>query len=180
MLPRLFEDGSVQHELGQRLEAIDPRIKWEAGPDGAGAFLAFSPNRYDDLLLVTEGLAETMPDIPGWCFLGAKPRKQWTVRKVALGGVECVFDDWRYRLVSFKGGEFFDVDLFTLDDSLDDAQRARLGMFLVLSELGERLFMRAVDRVNVSVHPEAGQSTIEIDSLHDQITELLREPALRA
>jgi hypothetical protein len=34
--------------------------------------------------------------------------------------------------------------------------------------------------VNVSVHPEAGQSTIEIGSLHDQITELLREPALRA
>lgn len=175
VLPRIFDDPEVQEELGRRLEAIDARIRWEAGPRGeADAFLAFSPNRYPELLPVTENLAAAMPHVAGWQFLVAKPRKQWSARKVRWSGVEYLLDDWRYRLVMFKGGEFFDVDLFTFDDSLDESLRSRLGMFLVLSELGERLFMQAVDGVNVSTRPLAGESSIEIGSLHEQLTGLLR------
>jgi hypothetical protein len=175
VLPKVFEDRKVQLELEKKLQEIDPRIKWEAGPYGdTDAYLAFSPNFHSDLLPVTEELANAMPVVPGWQFFGAKPRKTWSVRKVRFKDVEYFFNDWRYRLVMFKGGEFFDVELFTFDDKIDEASRAGLGVFLVSSELGEKLFMRAIDRVNVSVWPQSGESTIPIASLCDQVTDLLQ------
>lgn len=173
VLPRIFDDRDVQLELGRRLENLDPRIRWEAGPHGSqGSFLAFSPNFHNDLLPVTEKLARSMPQVPGWSFLGAKPRKHWSVRKMLFKGVEYFFDEWRYRLVMFKGGEFFDINLFTFDEAIDERDRAGLGVFLACSELGEKLFMRAIDRVNVDVKPQAGETTIHIESLFEQITDL--------
>jgi hypothetical protein len=175
VLPKIFDDRDVQLELTRRLEEIDLRIKWEAGPYGDHeAYLAFSPNFHSDLLSTTEDLAKEMPAISGWRFFGAKPRKLWSVRKVLYKEKEYFFNDWRYRLVMFKGGEFFDVELFTFDNKIDEDARAELGVFLVSSELGEKLFMRAIDRVNVSTWPQSGESTIPIESLSDQITDLFQ------
>jgi hypothetical protein len=175
VLPKLFDDRDVQLEVGRRLEEIDPRMRWEAGPYGYDdTFLAFSPNLCNDLLPVTEELARAMPAIQGWHFLGSKPRKRWSVRTVLLNGVEYFFDDWRYRLVRFKGGEFFDIDFFTFDETIEEHARAGLGLFLASSELGEKLFMRAIDRVNVSSEPQAGESSIHIDLLFEQIVDLFR------
>jgi hypothetical protein len=172
VLPKIFDDRDVQLELGRRLESIDPRIRWEAGPHGQDSFLAFSPNFNNDLLPLTEELAMTMPAVQGWHFFGAKPRKRWSVRKILFKGVEYFFDEWRYRLVMFKGGEFFDIDFFTFGEAIDEGDRAGLGVFLACSELGEKLFMRAVDRVNIGVAPQPGESTISIESLFEQISDL--------
>lgn len=175
VLPKLFSDRDIQLELGARLEGIDSRIRWEAGPyGGRDSFLAFSPNFHSDLLPLTEELARTMPQVDGWRFLGAKPRKQWSVRKMHFKGVEYFFDGWRYRLVMFKGGEFFDIDFFTFNDAIDESYRAGLGVFLACSELGEKLFMRAIDRVNVNIRPQVSETTIHIESLFEQITDLIR------
>lgn len=175
VLSQIFDDSDVQMEMGRRLEEIDARLRWEAGPYGEhGAYLAFSPNFHDDLLAVTEALAESMPVILGWHFLGAKPKKRWSVRKVLLHGVEYLLDDWRYRLVMFKTGEFFDMELFTFDETIEENARAGLGVFLVSSELGEKLFMRAIDRVNVSTRPQIGETSIHIESLYEQIVDLFR------
>lgn len=175
-LPRLFDEREVQDELTDRLAEIDPRLRWEIGPFGDGAaFLAFSPNGYPDLLPVSEALAGAMPPVDGWRFFGAKPRKQWSVRKVAAGGAEYFFDGWRYRLVSFKGGEFFDIEFFTFDEAVEASGRGRwLGEFLASSELGEKLFMRAVDRVEVYVRPGAGETSIPVASLYEQIVDLFK------
>lgn len=175
VISKIFNDRTIQLELGRRLEAIDPRMKWEAGPYGEnGSFLAFSPNFHNDLLPVTEALAKAMPTIHGWHFFGAKPRKRWSVRKVLVNQTEYFFDDWRYRLAMFKDGEFFDIDFFTFDGAVKESDRERLGLFLASSELGEKLFMQAIDRVNVSTEPQAGETSIPISSLYDQIVELFR------
>jgi hypothetical protein len=175
VLPKIFDDRDVQLELGRRLEEIDPRVRWEAGPYGDhDAYLAFSPNFHNDLLSVTETLAKTMPTIQGWHFFGAKPRKRWSVRKVFFNGVEYLFDDWRYRLVMFKHGEFFDIDFFTFDEAIEEHVRAGLGVLLASSELGEKLFMRAIDRVNVNTRPHDDETSIHIESLYEQIVDLFR------
>jgi hypothetical protein len=175
VLSKIFDDRDVQLELGRRLAEIDSRVKWEAGPYGDhDAYLAFSPNFHNDLLPVTETLAKTMPTIQGWHFFGAKPRKRWSVRKVLLNEVEYLFDDWRYRLVMFKNGEFFDINFFTFDEAIEEHARAGLGVFLASSELGEKLFMQAIDRVNVSTKPPVGETSIHIESLYDQIVDLFR------
>lgn len=175
VLSRIFDDPEIQVELGERLFEIDRRIKWEAGPHSEEKnYLAFSPNYHEDLLPVTESLAEAMPVIPGWEFLGAKPKKNWFLRKVRFNEKEYLFDDWRYRLVMFKEGEFFDIDFFTFDSSMDAKSCNGLGVFLASSELGEKLFMNAIDRVNVEIRPEAGDSSIAIQSLYCQITDLFK------
>ena len=175
VLSKIFDDHDVQVEVGRRLEEIDPRIRWEAGPYGDhDAYLAFSPNFHNDLLPVTETLAKTMPTIHGWHFLGAKPKKRWSVRKVLLNGVEYFFDEWRYRLVMFKNGEFFDIEFFTFDEAIEEHARAGLGVLLASSELGEKLFMQAIDRVNVSTRPQIGETSIPIESLYEQIVDLFR------
>lgn len=174
VLSRIFDDRDVQLELGRRLGEIDPRIKWEVGPYGNNnSYLAFSPNFHNDLLPVTEALAKKMPNISGWIFFGAKPRKNWSVRKVLFNGTEYSFEKWCYRLVMFKDGEFFDIEFFSFDD-IEESARAGLGVFLASSEIGEKLFMRAIDRVNVSTRPQAGEKSINIESLHEQIVELFR------
>jgi hypothetical protein len=179
VLSNIFDDHDVQLELGRRLAHIDPRIRWEAGPYGdVDLFFAFSLNFCDDLLPVTETLAMTMPAIEGWQFLGAKPKKRWLARKLIFRGDEYLFDDWRYRLVSFNSGEFFDVEFFTFDGGIAEQACADLGTFLASSELGEKLFMRAIDRVSVSTHPRAGEATIHIDYLYQQIVELLQGEVL--
>lgn len=175
VLSKIFDDRDVQLELGRRLVEIDPRVKWEAGPYGDhDAYLAFSPNFHNDLLPVTETLATTMPTIQGWHFFGAKPRKHWSERKVLFNGVEYFFDDWRYRLVMFKNGKFFDIDFFTFDETIEEQARGGLGVFLASSEIGEKLFMRAIDRVNVSTRPQAGETSIHIESLYEQVVDLFR------
>jgi hypothetical protein len=175
VLSKIFDDYDVQMELTRRLEEIDSRVQWEAGPYGdRDAYLAFSPNFHNDLLSVTETLAGTMPTIQGWHFFGAKPRKQWPVRKVLFNEIECLFDSWRYRLVMFKNGDFFDIDFFAFDEAIEERARAGLGVFLASSELGEKLFMLAIDRVNVSTRPQDGEKSIHIESLYEQIIDLYR------
>lgn len=174
VLSNIFDDRDIQVELGRRLYEIDPRIKWESGPYGDDAYLAFSPNFHNDLLAVTEALAKAMPAIPGWRFFGAKPKKHWSVRKVHLDGGEYFFDEWRYRLVMFQNGKFFDIDFFTFDASIEERIRAGLGVFLASSELGEKLFMQAIDRVNVNTTPEVGETSIHIESLYEQIVDLFQ------
>jgi hypothetical protein len=175
VLSKIFDDHEIQLEMGRRLAEIDPRVRWEAGPYGEhDAYLAFSPNFHNDLLPVTETLAKAMPTIQGWHFLGAKPKKQWSVRKVLLNGVEYFFDDWRYRLVSFKDGAFFDIDFFTFDESIEEHAPAGLGVFLASSEMGEKLFMQAIDQVNVSTRPEIGEASIHVETLYEHIVDLFR------
>lgn len=75
-LDRLFVDEVAQKATSERLARIDPAVRWEAGPvDERSNFFAFSPNLDPELLPLTEALASVAPDVPGWTFLSAKPRK---------------------------------------------------------------------------------------------------------
>ncbi len=173
VLPQIFESKNIQIEMSRRLEEIDSRIRWEAGPyDNTEDFFAFSPNFHKDLLIKTERLAKSIPKIPGWNFLGAKPRKKWATRKIFIKNKEYYFDNWRYRLVLFEGSELFDIDFFSFDDDIDEDIKLYLGVFLASSELGEKLFMKSVDRVDVKYRPKEGESSIDIKNLFDQIVEL--------
>lgn len=173
VLSNLAHEHDIQLEVDKRLREIDPRLRWEIGPHGEhDRFFAFSPNFYDELLPVTEALVEAMPAVEGWHFLTAKPKKYWSTREVRFKDVEYCMDDWRYRLVAFKGGEFFDIDFFTFNDAIEERVREWLGVFLASSELGEKLFMRAIDRVNVSTRPGLGEKSIPVGSLYEQIGDL--------
>lgn len=174
---KLFSDASAQSELTRRLEAINPKLKWEVGPwENDENFLAFSPNLSFELLEITQDLVKQAPAIPGWVFLPSKPKKKWSSRVIEIncagGEVGYVLDAWRYYLTKFNDGEFFDVNLIPYgheQQAVDDLEY--IGSLLVESELGEELFMDLVDRVNIVLPSSLKHATAtnELTSMFDQI-----------
>ena len=178
LAPRLddvFKDRVMPIEIGHRLNAISPDIRWEAGPhDDGQSFFAFSPNNRLKLLALTTELAARAPTVPGWVFLPAKPRKRWHSRCIALqagDGTERRFemDDWLYSLTSFKGGEFFDVNLVPQGATATGDELEQVAHMLVEFELGERIFLEFVDRVNIIPRSALEHAGNRIAQLHDHL-----------
>ena len=178
-LGEVFEDSAVQTELSIRLEAIYPDIRWEVGPfDDERSFFAFSPNNRVKALSLTTELAERAPSVAGWVFLSARPRKRWQSRCITFkesDGTQQRFemDDWLYSLTSFNDGEFFDVNLVPLGTTANGDELERAAHMLVEFELGERLFLEFVDRVNIITRGELTHAGDQISNLHDHLLQLL-------
>lgn len=177
-LSEVFKDRAMQIEIGHRLDAISRDIRWEVGPfDDDQTFFAFSPTRRKFLPLTTE-LAARAPMIKGWVFLPAKPRKRWHSRCIVLrahDGTERSFemDEWLYSLTSFKDGEFFDVNLVPRDTPATSDELQQVAHMLVEFELGERLFLEFVDRVNIIPQSALEHSGNRISQLHDHLLQEL-------
>jgi len=58
------------------VKSLHPELRWEVGPGyKQSSFFAFSPNLKHELLELTTKLVERAPEIEGWEFLPAKPKK---------------------------------------------------------------------------------------------------------
>jgi hypothetical protein len=177
VLDEISRSPEVQAALSQKLASFDPKLRWETGPsENETRFLAFSPGLDVQLLPVTEKLASAAPEVPGWLFLPAKPRKHWRSRAFTLNDsgkqpAHYNLDGWKYYLVAFKGGEFFDVNLIPSATDASELELQRLGDFLVQSELGEKIFLEFVDRVNILRVGETEHPGNNIEYLYDQLLE---------
>ena len=181
-LQRLFHDESVQKTLTEKLAQVHPGVRWEVGPFKDGkSFFAFSPNLDAKLLAVTEALAKRAPEVPGWVFLPAKPRKMWMSRSIEIADskgrlVQYSFEHWLYYLTSFNDGEFFDVNLVPCGyENLPRDELQYAGSLFVEFELGERIFMEFIDRVNIVLPSELDEFGNKIEHLHDQIMQQLEK-----
>ncbi|MCW8879395.1 MAG: hypothetical protein OQJ89_01545 [Kangiellaceae bacterium] len=174
-LSQIFEDTEIQHEVSKRLAEIDPKLRWEVGPwKDSECFFAFSPSLNRDLLTLTEKLAANAPETQGWTFLPSKPRKNWKRRniKTTFDGQkeEVNFDNWRYYLLSFNDGEFFDVNLIPPKDCNKPVELLEhFGDLFVQFELGEKMFMDLIDRVNIIDPSECEEETYNVEDLFDHI-----------
>lgn len=174
-IEKLFTEKSIQIELTRRLKEIHPSLQWEAGPGiNTHKFLAFSPNYDFDAVGYANELVESAPEIEGWEFLSGKPRKYWTKRQVKIKlAQELVFfdfDRWEYYLTSFNDGEFFDVNFVPVGSELKSNFEIEFGgQFLAQSELGERLYMDVIDRVNIVDPKDLTVETNPIGDLYEQI-----------
>jgi hypothetical protein len=180
-LGRVIKDKDAQKALSVNLAKFSPSIRWEVGPyDDERSFFAFSPNLDPDLLPLTEALANSAPAVQGWVFLAARPRKRWhsrSIRMTSNNGTSARYelDNWLYYLTSFKNGEFFDVNLVPFGTEASKPELQRLGELLVQSELGERIFIEFVDRVNIVSPEKLKHYGNKIDHLHDQLVQQLSE-----
>lgn len=174
-IAKLPHDSGVQKELSKKLSEINPELRWEIGPgDRAEYFLAFSPALKEELLDITRMLVRKAPAIDGWELLPAKPKKRWAsrrIRTVSRGERrEYGFDGWRYYLTSFNNREFFDVNIIPVgyeEEPTGDLQYA--ASLIVESELGEELFIDAIDQVNLVRASELKTDTDSIRDLYDHI-----------
>ena len=99
-------------------------------------------------------MCQSSPKIEGWEFLAAKPRKAWNKCCVDLtfdGEIkQYLFDDWKYGLISFNDGEFFDVNLIPGGRNYDDSEALKYAADLFVEfELGELTYMELIDKVNI-------------------------------
>lgn len=175
-IDKIFENFDFQDAVTKRLKAINPDIRWEAGPwDGEKNFFAFSPNLNRSNFELTALLRGSAPSIPGWVFLASKPRKKWNSRVIKIRNNEGVtteynIDEWSYYLTSFNDGEFFDVNLIPHGDesvSIDDLEY--IGSLFVEFELGEEVYMELIDRVNIVLPPYLSVPTNKLENLYPQI-----------
>lgn len=179
-IAKLPHDSEAQRDLSKRLSELNPELRWEIGPgERAEHFLAFSPALKRELLDYTRMLVREAPEIDGWEFLSAKPKKRWTNRKIRIiSGGRCAeyrFVGWKYYLTSFNDGEFFDVNVVPVgyeQEAKSDLEYA--ASLIVESKLGEELFIDAVDRVNIVLPKELKQPTDSISDLYKHIMYIRR------
>jgi hypothetical protein len=176
-LDRLFEDKELQAEVSTQVQIIHPDLNWEVGPGiNKECFFAFSPSLNKELLAYTKELCESAPQLEGWEFFAAKPKKEWKERCIQLTPngetVEYFFDEWRYYLTSFNNGEFFDVNLIPDDKEYTDKESLEYAADLFVEfELGELMYMELIDRVNIIDPEKDNNETTEVKYLYDQLLE---------
>lgn len=176
-LSKLTNSKELQLEVTKKLKSLHPDLHWEAGPTSQGdKFFAFSPNLNEGLLAVTNILVKNAPKITGWRFFAAKPKKNWQNRRIKFSSkgdvkkVDC--NNWQYFLTSFNDDEFFDVNIVP-NTQLDLTQKELnyvAGLFVEF-ELGEELYIQAVDSVNVLEIGSNLGDTNNVDVLHEHILE---------
>jgi hypothetical protein len=148
-----FENQGLVHELDLRICGLGP-IAWEIGPGLLSpdyASLVFSPAGERSLIPLTEEIVAQAPDCRGWEFYSCRPAKKW--QRIFL--VEDDTDNeyrvdaskWEYILLRYDDG-FFDVllecpSLAVVPDSL----YASIGEILVEGEVGEKLRLDCIDRI---------------------------------
>ncbi len=173
-------DRKAQRELAKWLAAINPQLRWEVGSGSrAEWFLAFSPNLQEKLLDLTNALAREAPDVPGWEFLPAKPRKELQRRTIKITDGdrtrEYNFEDWRYYLTSFNQGEFYDVNIIPIGyESECGSDLEHAASLIIESELGEELFITAIDRVIIDASTANPDKSDVVRDLHAHLSAEIR------
>lgn len=166
--------------LTTSLAAVDPGLRWEVGPGVHQPYgLTISPGGVRRLLPTAVALAEAAPHIPSWEVHVCRRAKRFHVPITidsAGGSISIDPRRWRYTLVSFNSGEFFDVTLWTLGDSepwpIDLRKQAA---YVVLdSLLGERRVIESIGDVHVQDGAPHGPSG-SIDSLQAHLRSLGRK-----
>lgn len=177
-IAKLPHDSGVQKDLSIKLNQLNPELRWEIGPgERAERFLAFSPALNAELLDYTRMLVRKAPEIHGWEFLPAKPKKRWQNRVIRIVSgnkrMGYCFAEWKYYLTSFNDGEFFDVNIVPIGYEKEERSDLEYAASLIVeSELGEELFIDAVDRVNIVLAHERKQPTDSISDLYAHIMSL--------
>lgn len=165
----------IQQEMTKKIKSIHSDLHWEIGPLSEDEkYLAFSPNLNENLLNITRNLVEKSPKISGWKFLCAKPKKNWNNRSIKfrsnknLKNVTC--DNWQYFLTSFNDDEFFDVNIVP-DKKLELTKNELnyIADLFVEFELGEELYIQAIDQVNVLEVGSNPEDTNSVEVLYEHI-----------
>lgn len=164
-------------EISPRVDRMADGLNWEIGPyfDPDRTFV-ISPGARENLPF-TRGAVERAPVLAGWRFVAAKPRKVLNSLVFEVGESSVVAEDWRYRLTSYRSGEFVDIELL-IDDGceLPSGQENLFGELVVESLIGEecrldRVGIIAITRVD---HVMSEERSTAIRHLPDHLAKVLK------
>lgn len=169
--------GWLEQEISPRVAEMAEGLSWEIGPyfDPEHTFV-LSPGVRENLPH-TRVAVEQAPALPGWRFVPAKPRKVLNSLVFEAGESRVVADDWRYRLVSYRSGEFVDIELL-IDDGceLPSGQENLFGELIVESLIGEECRLDRVGIISITrVHNVMSEDrSTAIQHLPDHLAKVLK------
>lgn len=136
--------------LSDRVAQATAGAGWEIGPyDPSADVLVISPGTLERVPACRE-LVGQAPAVPGWRFLAGKPPKVLQSIVTEIDGHEVRADAWRYRLTSYNGGEFVDIELFhQADDSPAPADGALAAELTIEHLVGEIVSLERVGTIEL-------------------------------
>jgi hypothetical protein len=177
---RAYQEGDsewLNDQLSRWLQSYAEGLHWEIGPYHHDAdTLVISPGTRANLP-ITRRLVAAAPQIPGWRFEHAKPKKKVSKLAIRLDNARYPAEDWTYRLTAYNEGEFVDIEVFISTGAPFDDSRGRLLCELVVETLlGEEL---RLERVGMITHqrvadPAGIPRVTSIRHLYDHLKSALR------
>jgi hypothetical protein len=164
-------------ELSARVERIAQGTRWEIGPYSSpdNAFV-LSPGTRNELAAVKAAVARA-PRVSGWHFIACKPPKDLLSLTFELANVSTNADSWVYRMTSYNGGEFADLEIF-----FEPSAAPALGKEVTFCELvveallGEELRLDRIGAITPVSVPDvcAIESATAIKHLRSHLIEVIR------
>lgn len=165
------KDWDLPGWMERHLQAIDPRLMWEFGPDaGGGHRLAITPESDRHLRPMVETLIERAPRIDGWRFLPYRPsigvdnaRAMLKARRMAP------IDDTRVRV---GRGENNRIDLTFLSPRYTgpDDEKAMHSVFIASeSLLGEEVLDTWIGAISVDKEATPAKDAVALDRMQEAV-----------
>src|SRR6266478_5623132 len=166
----------LDSELSARVKRIAKGTSWEIGPyslpDNA---LVLSPGTRKELSAVKAAVARA-PQISGWRFMACKPAKDLLSLTFELANVSTNADSWVYRMTSYNGGEFADLEIFfEASEAPAPGKEAALCELVVEAILGEEIRLDRIGVITPACVPNvrAIENTTAIKHLRAHLMEVL-------
>ncbi|HET6827424.1 MAG TPA: hypothetical protein VFH35_02010 [Ramlibacter sp.] len=158
VIQRAYDDGdtaTLDALLSPKVEEVVPGAGWEMGPYALPSnALVFSPG-VREKVAVCRDLVRAAPEIAGWTFFAAKPPKELTSLVVHVDGHEVCADRWSYRMTSYGGGEFVDLEIFFEDaDSPEPANVELAAELLIEALVGEMISLERIGAIDTLCVPD--------------------------
>ena len=165
--------------VSRRIRLLSDSLNWEIGPYHVpDKTFVLSPTIRENLPL-TRAAVEMAPELVGWRFLHAKPRKQLTRLVFQSRGCTVDAEGWQYKLVSYNKGEFVDLLLYIDAEGFPSAHDQLFAELVVESLVGEELRLDRIGFVqaNIVENTREIENTTPIRFLHKHLLTVLTPEA---
>jgi hypothetical protein len=167
-------------ELSARVGRIAQGTSWEIGPYSLPdhAFV-LSPGTRKELAAVKAAVARA-PRVRGWHFIACKPPKDLlslTFELVNVSNASTNADSWVYRMTSYNGGEFADLEIFFEPSAAPSlGKEGTLCELVVEALLGEELRLDRIGAITPVSVPDvrAIENTTAMKHLRPHLMAVLR------
>jgi hypothetical protein len=130
-------------------------LGWEIGPGSKRDYsFSFGLNGKQTNLTIAKRVLSKSPELRYWEFHAGKPPKKWDFKFLMYNtiGHSVMIDasKWRYSLVAFNNGEFYDISILAPEILRLDENAKLQAIHIVLdSVLGEEIALTKFDRIEL-------------------------------
>lgn len=170
---------SLTTEIDNKIIELGNDFSWEIGPGLIQKyFLAISPNFNKALLKETYKIISKAPELKGWEFHPALPRKKWNLFWKMHDSnqriIEVDANNWEYVLYQYEDG-VLDIEVLPQNWNRPHDQTLDLAVEIaILGEIGERTYIEKINTYEAvkSFNPDVKKNASLFKNLNKNIIEI--------